>query len=298
VYEGTVKLHGTNLGIVFSEDHLSFRIQGRRTYIDPATAPHGISSYFKDFTPQDFFVDPSYMDQFRGKEFVLYGEFIGRGIQKGTALSTMDHRFVAIAVRCGKGPILDPPEVKPPLDSIDKISETLVLKSDLSNYKEFIQKAMRLTLAIDEECPWAKARGVVGHGEGIVWKPRGMFNSHLWLKTKGPSHKHKTRILDPERKERMNKRNEASWELYERTDGPTRVQQGFDLIQEECLMVGVTDIPKFLKWFMPDFLRECSSVVSEVSEETSVPEKDLRKGVCSFAAQEFKAIIQNKIEED
>jgi len=125
---------------VFSEDHLSFRIQGRRTYIDPATAPHGISSYFKDFTPQDFFVDPSYMEQFRGKEFVLYGEFIGRGIQKGTALATMDHKFVAIAVRCGKGPILDPPEVKPPLDRIDRISETLVLKSDLSNYKEFSQE--------------------------------------------------------------------------------------------------------------------------------------------------------------
>jgi len=285
VYRGSVKLHGTNTGIVVNQDG-TLLAQSRNRTITPGDDNVGFATFLSNYSVQDLFEDgvPDFKET-----FVVFGEWVGKGIMKGTACSLFpEKRFVAFAIGFEDGRLIEAPKMKAPFDNIQNVELVLNIKSDGSNYVDEIAKAIELTSKIDAECPWAKARGFVGHGEGVVWRPDGNY-PRLWLKTKGLAHKAKTKIKRDGAE--VAKEQKAISDLYLETDGPSRVQQGIDYLKEMGKPVDMKSIGEFIKWFNQDFSRECSPLVEVYSTLASTDQKVLRKGVSSLAIQEYRASL-------
>jgi len=287
VYHGTVKLHGTNVGIRVSPDS-TLSAQSRNKVITPEDDNAGFARYLSAFTVQDLY------DNFiPGPEpFIIYGEWVGKGIMKGTACSTFpDKRFVAFALGFEDGSLLPAPKMKAPFDNVASVDLVLNIKSDGSNYAHEVAKAMELTAQVDKECPWAKVRGFVGPGEGIVWKPQNIpaeSARSLWLKTKGLTHKAKTKV-GKKPQEELDQEQQVIAALYEKTDGPTRVVQGIEYLREMGLNHDMKSIATFIQWFNKDFTRECTAQIAEASAASGLDEKMLLKSVSSLAIQEYRA---------
>jgi len=289
VYEGSVKLHGTNVGIVVHADGC-LTAQSRNRKIEVGDDNLGFAKYLSDYKAGDLFDDPDFFPNMKGECFTIYGEWVGPGVQKGTACSLLpERRFVAFSMvlESDVERLLPAPKMKAPFDNVDVVDLKLSIKTDGTNYLEEVAKAMKLTEEIDVECPWAKARGVVGHGEGIVWRPTNGNFPRLWLKTKGEAHKVKTKVSRP--KEEVDEQNRVVAELYNSTDGASRVTQGIQFLLENGHEVSMKSIPHFIKWFNVDFARECKAQVTAASETSGIDEKVLRKGVGGLAVKEYRA---------
>jgi hypothetical protein len=112
----------------------------------------------------------------------IYGEFAGGNIQKGVGITNLPKSFFIFGVKVSPFPIEgeDKPRTAYWVDYTDlgnsevriyNIDDfpTYSLEIDF-NYPELVQnKLSELTLAVEEECPVAKAFGFSGVGEGIVW---------------------------------------------------------------------------------------------------------------------------------
>jgi hypothetical protein len=130
-----------------------------------------------------------------GEEPVLLaGEWIGSGIQKGVALSKLPRSFVLCSLQIAGTweDIESYAGIEEPEHSLYNISRGgfFHLNLDPSDpCATFMEKAENLTAEICRECPYGKAMGVVGEGEGIVFVPSptsGLPNvPDLWLKIKG-----------------------------------------------------------------------------------------------------------------
>jgi len=295
VYEGTAKLHGTNVGITFTTK--ASWVQAKNRVLSGHQDHYGFFRYITNFRREDFFEDPSYLDDLGEYEsLTLYGEYVGKSLMKGTAVNLLpERRFVAFAVYRSSEPgiLSKPPKMKAPFDNVMPLDATLRLSTDLSNFEQVLEDAKRLTLEVDKECPWAKARGIEGPGEGIVWRPLD-GNRNLWWKTKGKKHKVKTALTEEEKAAREEK-EKAAWLAYERIDGPTRVDQMYEELKADhpdIRVFGPMHTPFFLKKFGPDVSRECGAILEKVSKETGIDFEVIRKGVNHCAVQEFHKRIE------
>lgn len=292
VYQGSIKLHGTNAGIVVHEDG-TLTAQSRRRELTVGDDNLGFAKWLHGLgaTVADLFVENP---PWNALTYTVFGEWVGKGIQSGVACCQLEHKqFVAFA--CLVDGVYHPaPKMMAPFDNVMPVDLILHIRSDGSNFKRELVKARKLTEKIDAECPWAKERGVVGAGEGIVWRPEGDY-PRLWLKTKGESHKKKTaRVMTEEDKAQRNALTTAVDHLFDLTDGPTRVQQGIDYLNEMGYPVSMKSIPHFIKWFNKDFGRECSSEVKHAAEDYSVDKRKLQKAISSLAVKEYRAQLIEK----
>ncbi|RAL64438.1 hypothetical protein DID88_001914 [Monilinia fructigena] len=124
---------------------------------------------------------------------IIAGEFIGPKIQKDVAISAFPNKcFVIISISINNE--WQPDEQYADIHNeplgIFNVSrggffhETIVLKNpDIA-----FAKMQALSDAVEEECPFAKSFGIIGLGEGIVWKPTAplCYDAKYWLKLKGP----------------------------------------------------------------------------------------------------------------
>ncbi|KAB8303118.1 hypothetical protein EYC80_004569 [Monilinia laxa] len=124
---------------------------------------------------------------------IIAGEFIGPKIQKDVAISALpDKCFVIISISINDEwqPDQQYADIHNEPLGIFNISrggffhETIVLKSPNLAFA----KMQASSDAVEEECPFAKSFGIIGLGEGIVWKPAAplCYDAKYWLKLKGP----------------------------------------------------------------------------------------------------------------
>ncbi len=188
---GTVKLHGTNAGIVYDVPSLqieSYQSREREltltsdnagfmlTMLEPARQAE-LNDMFEHIIDQNNHWSRE-VNVEEVSKIVLFGEWCGGNIQKGVGISGLPKMFVIFGIKV----VMTDPEDNFWLDLAyfetleareQNIYNVLTFGSwtvDVDfNYPQLMQqKLIDLTIAVEEECPAGKFFGNSGVGEGIV----------------------------------------------------------------------------------------------------------------------------------
>jgi hypothetical protein len=269
-FRGTIKLHGTNAAICEKGGEIWF--QSRTNIISPLKDNAGFATKFSNDKALtlllEFFADiRAHSDVEPESTLALYGEWCGKGIQKGVAINQLDKRFVIFGF---KEKFAD--ETKPSrwmeIDSLWRDGEypipifnildypTYEVEVDLNNPQIAQATLVKLTDEVEAECPFAAKHGVSGIGEGIVWT--GYYNGDLIrFKTKGEKHsvsKAKEKIpIAPEKLASI-----EEFVTYAVTE--SRLEQAYQTLGDTPT---VKQTGAFIGWISKDISQEEVDVLSE-----------------------------------
>tara|TARA_R110000868_G_scaffold320909_6_gene581937 strand:- start:526 stop:1497 length:972 start_codon:yes stop_codon:yes gene_type:complete len=271
-FKGTVKLHGTNAGIVLYAPNNVIEFQSRESILsldsDNAGFMREVSAKKLNFL-------------FDGIEFndylAVYGEWCGGNIQKGVAINGLPKMFVIFACKVD-GQWIDFRR-SDPSQGIYNINDfqTYEILVDF-NVPELSQnKIIELTIAVEEECPVGKFFGVSGIGEGIVFTAN-HDGEHYMFKSKGEKHsvtKVKTiAAVDVEQLESMN-----AFVDYSVTEN--RLNQGLEYMRRNKLEITQKNTGEFLRWVVGDIAKE----ETDVMEGNKLDQKKINPLISTKARQ-------------
>src|ERR1035437_7765985 len=192
-FQGTVKLHGTNSGVVKDLSTGEIWAESREHIITPDSDNAGFARFVADnITTFQSLFDVAQDLSGTGDalsiptHLAIFGEWCGKGIMKSVAISQLEKRFVVFGCRV----ITDAPEeeqmvlrwlpgtdlvkivASTPHDRIFCIQTFKTWTLDIDFLKPEIaqNELVRITDEVENECPVGKAFGVSGVGEGVVWK--------------------------------------------------------------------------------------------------------------------------------
>jgi hypothetical protein len=203
-FKGTVKLHGTNAAVCYNKDG-GFWVQSRENIITVEKDNAG----FAFFAQSNLGTFMGLMNIIHLKEkldtskntVTIYGEWCGGNIQKGVGITNLPKSFFIFGVKVtphttteeelNANPAywVDYDYLESPENNIFNIDHFTKFSIDIDfNMPQLIQNQLsELTIAVEEECPVAKAFGFSGIGEGIVWSTNLNGNIHRF-KVKGEKH--------------------------------------------------------------------------------------------------------------
>ncbi len=274
-YIGTVKLHGTNAGIYFHHDEIKY--MARNHWIDTSNDNMWFANFMSQFehgekyshTIRDLVAQLNmrgYHMETAAAPTIFYGEWcghvnqkgVGMRIQKGVGISDVDQMFVILRVKVGDTwvPIDDMRHIRMPEFRIFNIFEfqTWELEIDF-NAPELVQnKLVEITNAVEAECPVAKAFGVSGIGEGVVWTPAMDSSLSRTFKVKGEKHSvTKVKTLAEVDVQKM----ATIADFVNAVVTENRLNQGIEYMKSEQLDdADIRNIGKFLKWLAHDVFKE------------------------------------------
>ena len=265
-FRGTVKLHGTNAGIVYDVATDTFTYQSRERELSLTQDNAGFMLH--QMKNENFWraycysmIDPDIA------KVAVFGEWCGKGIQKGVAISELDKMFVIFAVKVvlkdgttewvstmsEPAPAPQPQEIR-----VHDIEEFGTYEIDIDfNHPELAQnKMIEITEEVEKECPVGKAFGVSGIGEGVVWTcvSDGWNDSGTWFKVKGEKHSvSKVRTLAAVDVEAV-----ANLKAFvDSVVTEARLEQGLDnLVREQLKPVEMTSMGDFHRWVYNDVIKE------------------------------------------
>lgn len=268
-YRAKVKLHGTNAAIQVHEDG-TLICQSRESIITPEKDNAGFARWaMTDKDKWNFVNDIGYHSG-----WIIYGEWIGPGIQKNVAVSQIPKKcFAVFAAR--------------PLDNLEKLvvePETLSLlvgnipdvyvlpwyeKSIDIDWKQSDEELTKTiapinewVLAIEANDPWVEATfGVKGTGEGLVFYPssdahKNSFEnfSNLCFKAKGEKHKN----IATAKPVQVSAEAAASIEAFvNMVVTEARLEQGATKVSADgALTYDMKNTGKFVTWVSADVEKE------------------------------------------
>lgn len=291
---GTVKIHGTNGSMVMTEDkHIFFQSKSR--VLDTHNDNSGFCNYMLEQPVGELFEQfiSIYIQQYgKAPEYPIEiaGEWAGKGIQKGVAVSEVDKFFTIFGFRVGMqedngGKLIGwLPNHK--FRDVHLHDSRIFNAFDFTVYEMEINTSMpqlaterlqELTMEVEKECPVGKYFGIEGVGEGIVWTPVDEAladNPGSWFKVKGQKHsvsKVKTLAsVDPEKLRSIQ-------EFVDYAVTENRLEQA---LQEVGLDIKLTG--KFIGWVNKDIHKE----ESDTLEANGLTMKDIGN-LLSQKAREF-----------
>ena len=203
-FKGTVKLHGTNAAVCYNTDG-GFWVQSRENIITVEKDNAGFSFFAE--SNKDVFnklfqeIQKETNVSYEHNTVTIYGEWCGGNIQKGVGITNLPKSFFIFGVKIS--PIVADEEelktnpaywvdysyLKSPENKIYNINDFPTYSIDIDfNMPALVQNQLsELTIAVEEECPVAKAFGFSGIGEGIVWSTEVKGIVHRF-KVKGERH--------------------------------------------------------------------------------------------------------------
>lgn len=210
-FVGTVKLHGTNAGVMLSNGEVGVQSRNEIVGAGHFGFHNFVSDNINDFKAVLDSVVNSYSIDTTNNDVVVYGEWCGPGIQKSVAISNLPHKmFVIFGAKVrphNEDEVsywVDHSHLASDNDRIRNIFEYPVFREeiDFSNPKLSINKLVDITNQVEAECPVGAAHGIKGVGEGVVWV--GKFNDNVYkFKVKGEKHSatkvKKLASVDPEK---------------------------------------------------------------------------------------------------
>lgn len=309
-YRGKVKLHGTNACVqVVAKDNgtppeMEVLAQSRTSILNESQDNAGFGAWVRETEEHWRAVDwhriRGVADVFAPRKTVkaicFFGEWCGKGIQKGTAINNLDRKVLAIF---GLMIVIDSEELPTFIGEPSHISmllpsvpDTYVLPyhgneitidysksaDELQEVVEVLNKAVEDVEACD---PWVQRTfGAEGIGEGIVYYPvsaahtgRESF-SNLSFKAKGEKHK----VVKQKKAVQVDPETAASiTEFADMVLTDARLEQG---VTEGC--GGDYDTKKigpFIGWVTKDVNKECQSEF----EASGLTWKQVSKAVSSKA---------------
>lgn len=274
-YVGFVKGHGTNSGIKFNPVTKEIECQSRNNNISVDSDNAGFARFVENNKEVILNLFNS-IENPDSKVIAIFGEWAGKGIQKGVAISQVDKFFSIFKVKVGENYVSN--EV---LSTLKSNENRIFNMTQFGSYEieidfnrpEFSQNTLvDLTLQVEKECPIGKFFGVSGIGEGIVWScvTLGFESSDFWFKTKGEEHSvskvTKIAAVDIEKI----KSNE---EFVEKTVTENRLRQGLEYLKEMKIELSPKSTGEFIRWVHNDILKE----EKDVMDISGISEKDLGK---------------------
>ncbi len=312
-FRGTVKLHGSNSGVVCTPEALVSQSRNRPLSVEDDNygfaawvAREEVGRAIRDLerrVRQSAELDAAV-------PLVLFGELIGPGLQKGVATSRLASRqwvLFAAATRDDPGSAAgadgnDEAE-KTYLDAVPALGdayaevgiysvldvETWRLAIDFSDRRSIeagIEKANAIVEEVEKACPWGRRFGVEGIGEGVVWTPVGEHWGKSWLywKAKGEAHK---KVKGP--KVTLDPAVAASIDGFvDLAVTENRLEQGLEYLAEMGHAIEMRSTGPFLQWVGKDVKRECRAEL----EASELEWKQVGKAVNRKALEFFKARVQ------
>ena len=272
-FNGTVKLHGTNAGVQFGESGL-IAFQSRNRIITREDDNAGFANWMHERVGivHDSLVEAGMPTE----NTTVYGEFCGKSIQAGVAISEVEKFFVVFGVKHGDE-WLD-------MEPLEMQHETRLYTSrDFDQYKvtiDFekpepaINEIYELTQAVEAECPVGRLMGVSGVGEGIVWSASSDARGGSTLRFKSKGDKHSNSKVKTHRPVDAEKAS-ATRSLAESIMTDHRLSQGFEYLAEMGLEPVMTSIGAYLKYVVSDAIAEENITIKESGIDTKVVGKAL-----------------------
>lgn len=285
--EGTVKIHGTNAGIVYWADE-EVTVQSRNNVISTYYDNAGFAAYVDHIGAEEIFTPPQ-----DGSNYVVFGEWCGGNIQKGVSISGMDKKFIVFDVyefttEDGEG--------KTPL-SFERYSnylneevltvrdfETYSFLANLYDPENLWEKLDSVTDQVEKDCPVGKTLNPCSEntvGEGVVW--RGYVDGRYVgkFKHKGVEHQrsHGHRQIKTE-----NPLHVAMMEEFSRVAlTEDRLLQGLEVVKETDPDLTMKSMGNYLKWVNQDIQRECRFEIEDIEREYEIHWKKLSRKVSEVA---------------
>lgn len=262
---GTIKLHGTNAGIVKYKDRLEFQSRERVLALNQDNA--GFMTYMIDKDLDTLF------SMFNFNESVaIYGEWCGGNIQKGVALNGLPKMFVIFGVKVDDEWVDLPTNLHLNDISVYNIFQfkTFEIEIDFNKPEEIQNKLIELTIDVENICPVGKFFGKEGIGEGIVFTCES--NQDLKFKSKGEKHSSsKVKVLNSVDTEELVSINE--FVDYAVTEN--RLMQGLQYFKENGIEIESKNTGQFLAWIVKDVLKEESDTLLN----TNLSEKKIKNAI-------------------
>ncbi|KAK3670429.1 hypothetical protein LTR78_009669 [Recurvomyces mirabilis] len=225
-----------------------------------------------------------------GKEnegvLVLAGEWIGKGVQRDIAISQLERCFVICSLRLlpakdkvagsgdtGEGDTGDASaavwehiqqyhDLELPTQRIYNISRSgfhHLTYSPTDQGETFLARAKALTLDVGTCCPFAKALGVTGAGEGLVWIPAPDSplpnRANFWLKTKAEQFLSAASLPKPAQIPATDQLARAQ-AFAAKHCTKERLQQAWDYLGRMEEDLNKKGLPLFLSWLQYDIGQE------------------------------------------
>ena len=272
-FRGTVKIHGTNAGIVLYKDG-TIKYQSRERELSLQSDNAGFYTYMSGVDASKLFEGIDFNDY-----IAIYGEWCGGNIQKGVGVSELDKMFVIFDVIVD-GEYLeyfgrDIPEKR--IFCIDNFT-TFEIDIDFNRPEYYQNKLIEWTLKVEEECPVAKKFGISGIGEGIVFSC--VSDRSLKFKSKGEKHSSsKVKVLNSIDTEKV-----KSWhEFVEYSCTENRLKQGLE------------NIPGLENKYTGDFIRWVANDILKEEHDTLVENGIEWKNVAGLIAKKSSAYFRGLI---
>lgn len=293
-FKGTIKLHGTNLGICYN-DKEGIYYQSRNGI--KSNGHFGSVDYLKLHEEEIiklFKLIAKEKDIDTSKQTItVYAEYAGEGIQTGVAISELPKMPYIFAVKispCCNGSQFEPYYLKdisfiPPTSVYRNIFyyKTFKIDIDFNNPGLSSELIEKYTLEVEDECPVAKAYDKEGIGEGIVWIGFHQGNRYIF-KSKGEKHNNGKRSkkqsvapIDPDMLKSVN-------EAVNKYVTDSRIKQA---VQEQEIDWNRRHTGNVINWVKNDIMREEHLSLKENKIDTGLFVKELSTKI---RAEFFKKI--------
>jgi hypothetical protein len=253
-FSGTVKLHGTNAGIVlYKDEHIEY--QSRENVLGEGKDNAGFMTTMKTKNLGFLFEDIEFQDY-----IAVYGEWVGKGIQSGVAVSELPKMFVIFAIDVD-GEWRTDLFMRDPDQGIYFISDfdQYYLTIDFNSPELVQNRLVEITNAVEAECPVGKFFGVSGVGEGVVWAAKHEGVTYRF-KVKGEKHSvSKVKTLASVDVEAVRDAQEFVSNVL--TDA--RLEQGIQYLKETGAQIDQTSTGTFLRWVIGDVIKEEGDTIRE-----------------------------------
>lgn len=271
-FVGTVKLHGTNSSVVFSNDgsHV-FQSRERELTLESDNAGFAMWGERNITDLRETYDNVKNSQNVNFEKVVIFGEWCGGSIQKGVALNQLQKMFVVFNITLidseGNRTELTPDQISECVKRTNDIKciydyKIWVIDIDFNSPEQAQNQLVEWTLEVEDECPFGKDFGVSGIGEGIVWTS---FNEDFVLrfKTKGEKHSaSKVRTIKEIAQVDIEKMDSIR-ELVNSAVTENRLKQGLNKLGEMGLEIDIKNTGTFIKWCCQDVLKEEKDTIVE-----------------------------------
>lgn len=290
-FSGTVKLHGTNASVCFNSEN-GFWIQSRQNIITVDKDNAGFAFFAESYKIElcsllDDLIDKNQIDT-KIYTVSIYGEWAGKGIQKGVGISQLDKAFYVFGVKVSKPQDeefsdywIDSSDVRNAECRIFNVEdyETYSIDVDFNMPQLAQNKFAEITEKVENECPISKAFGIEnGLGEGVVWSVEYKDSVHRF-KVKGDKHSvtrvKKLASVDVEKLKSIQ-------EFVEYSVTENRFKQAIENIFGKDDL-DVRKMGDFIRWFVKDIASE----EMDTMVDNGLEPKDVNKYISTRVREMF-----------
>lgn len=271
---GYPKLHGSNASVRLKNGEIV--CFSRRMGLSAKNTNSGFFNFVDE--RKDWFKNNLKEDS------IVYGEWCGKGIQKGVAINELEKCFVVFAL-WEDGDWVDPKTFADNSDlqiyNIRKCCEPHILSININEAHLVVDEVNSKVEEYENCCPFGKYRGVSGIGEGLVYVYKNNFE--FAFKAKGDKHSESKIKKMPSAVDIEKVKNVQ--EFVDRHAHEERLQQAWDIISEEHgEIISMKLMGDFIRWMNNDIWDE----ESDEAEENNIERKDFGKYLSPVCVQWFK----------